>query len=36
MTIVVEGFQAKDGSLRANGRNITLPEGHKLYAPPRP
>ena len=36
MTIVVDGFQAKDGSLRANGRNITLPEGHKLYAPPRP
>src|SRR6516225_11910234 len=35
MTIVVEGFQAKDGSLRANGRDITLPEGRKLLAPPR-
>ena len=34
MTIVVDGFQAKDGSLRANGRNITLPEGRKLFVDP--
>lgn len=34
MTIVVDGFQAKDGSLRANGRNITLPEGRKLFVGP--
>jgi hypothetical protein len=29
--IVVEGWQAKDGSTRANGSNITLPDGHKLF-----
>ena len=29
--IVVEGFQAKDGSLRANGRDITFPDGKKLF-----
>ena len=34
MTIVVDGFQAKDGSLRANGRDITLPEGRKLFVGP--
>src|SRR6202046_3950966 len=28
--IVVEGWQAKDGSNRANGSNITLPGGKKL------
>ena len=28
--IVVDGFQAKDGSLRANGRDITFPDGKKL------
>jgi hypothetical protein len=28
--IVVEGFQAKDGSNRANGREITFPDGKKL------
>ena len=27
----VDGFQAKDGSLRANGRDITLPDGRKLF-----
>jgi hypothetical protein len=29
--IVVEGWQAKDGSTRANGSNITLPDGKKLF-----
>ncbi|HXI27713.1 MAG TPA: DUF6152 family protein [Vicinamibacterales bacterium] len=29
--IVVDGFQAKDGSLRANGRDITFPDGKKLF-----
>jgi hypothetical protein len=28
--IVVEGFQAKDGAYRANGREITFPDGRKL------
>ncbi len=29
--IMVEGFQAKDGSTRANGRDITFPDGKKLF-----
>jgi hypothetical protein len=29
--ILVEGFQAKDGSTRANGRDITFPNGDKLF-----
>jgi len=29
--IVVDGFQAKDGSFRANGRDITFPDGKKLF-----
>jgi hypothetical protein len=29
--IVVEGFRAKDGSTKANGRDITLPDGRKLF-----
>lgn len=29
--VVVEGYQSKDGSLRANGRDITLPDGKKLF-----
>jgi hypothetical protein len=29
--IIVEGFQAKDGSTRANGRDITFPDGTKLF-----
>lgn len=29
--VVVEGYQSKDGSLRANGRDITLPDGRKLF-----
>jgi hypothetical protein len=31
LEIIVEGFQAKDGSLRANGRDITFPDGTKLF-----
>jgi hypothetical protein len=29
--VVVEGYQSKDGSNRANGRDITLPSGQKLF-----
>lgn len=29
--IVVEGYQAKDGSNRANGSLITFPDGRKLF-----
>jgi hypothetical protein len=29
--IVVDGYQAKDGSMKANGRNLTLPDGRKLF-----
>ena len=29
--IVVDGYQAKDGSHRANGRDLTLPDGQKLF-----
>jgi hypothetical protein len=29
--ITVEGFQAKDGAFRANGRDITFPDGTKLF-----
>ncbi len=29
--IVVDGYQAKDGSRRANGRDLTLPDGKKLF-----
>lgn len=28
--VIFEGFQAKDGSNRANGRDIMLPDGKKL------
>jgi hypothetical protein len=28
---VVDGYRAKDGSLRANGKNITLPDGRQLF-----
>ena len=30
-TIVVEGYRAKDGSRRANGRDLTLPDGRTLF-----
>ncbi len=29
--IIVEGFQAKDSSLRANGRDITFPDGKRMF-----
>ncbi len=29
--IVVDGYQAKDGSHRANGRDLTLPDGRTLF-----
>ena len=29
--ITVEGFQAKDGALRANGRDIIFPDGKRLF-----
>ena len=28
--VVVDGYQAKDGALRANGRDLTLPNGKTL------
>jgi hypothetical protein len=30
-TIVVEGYQAKDGANRANGRDLTFPDGKRLF-----
>jgi len=29
--IHVDGYQSKDGSLRANGRDLTLPNGQTLF-----
>jgi hypothetical protein len=29
--VVIDGYQAKDGSHRANGRDLTLPDGHQLF-----
>ena len=29
--IKVDGYQAKDGTLKANGRDLTLPDGRKLF-----
>jgi hypothetical protein len=29
--VLVDGYQSKDGSLRANGRNVTLPNGQTLF-----
>jgi hypothetical protein len=31
LEITVDGFQAKDGSNRANGRDITFPDGTRLF-----
>ena len=31
MEITVEGFQAKNGKLRANGRDLILPDGKRLF-----
>ena len=30
--VLVEGYQARDGSNRANGRDVTLPDGRRLFA----
>lgn len=30
--IIVDGYQSKDGELRANGRDLTFPDGKKLFA----
>ena len=30
--VMVEGYQARDGSNRANGRDVTLPDGTRLFA----
>ncbi len=30
--VLVEGYQAIDGSTRANGRDVTLPDGTRLFA----
>jgi hypothetical protein len=29
--ILVDGYQSKDGSMRGNGRDLTLPDGRKLF-----
>jgi uncharacterized protein DUF6152 len=29
--IVVDGYQSKDGSLKGNGRDLTFPDGRKLF-----
>jgi hypothetical protein len=29
--IIVDGYQSKDGSLKGNGRDLTLPDGRKLF-----
>ena len=29
--IIVDGYQSKDGSHRANGRDLTLPNGQTLF-----
>jgi hypothetical protein len=29
--ILVEGYEAKDGSNKANGRDVTFPDGRKLF-----
>ncbi|NNC64665.1 MAG: hypothetical protein HKN84_07755 [Gammaproteobacteria bacterium] len=31
MEVIVEGYQARNGSRRANGRDITLPDGSNLF-----
>lgn len=31
MEILVEGYQAKDGTRKANGRDVTLPDGKRLF-----
>ena len=29
--VLVEGFRAKDGTMKANGRNLTTPDGQTLF-----
>ena len=29
--IVVDGYQSKDGSMKGNGRDLTFPDGRKLF-----
>ena len=29
--VIFEGYQAKDGSNRANGRDVTFPDGKKIF-----
>ncbi len=29
--IIVDGYQAKDGSMKGNGRDLTFPDGRKLF-----
>jgi hypothetical protein len=31
MVINVDGYLARDGSRKANGRDLTLPDGRKLF-----
>ena len=31
LEVVVDGYQARDGSRRANGRDVTLPAGRRLF-----
>ncbi|OFW00445.1 MAG: hypothetical protein A3I61_04910 [Acidobacteria bacterium RIFCSPLOWO2_02_FULL_68_18] len=31
MEVIVDGYQARDGSRRANGRDVTLPDGRRLF-----
>jgi hypothetical protein len=30
--VLVDGYRAKDGALRANGRDVTFPDGRKFFA----
>jgi hypothetical protein len=30
--VLVEGYRALDGSFRANGRDVTFPDGRRLFA----
>jgi len=30
--VLVEGYQAIDGAFRANGRDVTFPDGRRLFA----
>jgi hypothetical protein len=30
-SIIVNGYRAKDGTLKGNGRDLTLPDGRKLF-----